>query len=102
MSTDLSGLEEGNTQGSVEEHTQGTAEEINIQESGEELPLQTSIDDVDQAKLNSLTIRENRLVSLLNSSQQIQSLRTQYEEKLLQVVNQLASLTVSSLILSHI
>lgn len=102
MSIDLSGLEEGNTQGSIEEHTQGTTEEINVQESGEELPLQTSIDDVDQAKLNSLTIRENRLVSLLNSSQQIQSLRTQYEEKLLQVVNQLASLTVSSLILSHI
>lgn len=75
--------------------------EIVSQETIDENP-QSIDDDTDQAKLKSLTYQENRLVSVLNSSQQIQSLRTQYEEKLLQVVNQLASLTVSLFILCHV
>ena len=89
-------MDDGNLQESAESINQETVDENPLHES-----TQSMEDDTDQAKLKSLTLQENRLVNVLNSSQQIQSLRTQYEEKLLQVVNQLASLTVSLFVLYH-
>ena len=97
LSIDASSVDEANLQESAESINQETIDESSLHES-----TQSMEDDTDQAKLKSLTLQENRLVSVLNSSQQIQSLRTQYEEKLLQVVNQLASLTVSLFIFYHL
>lgn len=59
----------------------------------EDCPL--IVDEVDQAKLDTLTEQETHISTLLQSKQQIQSLKEKYEEKLIQITTQLESLTVS-------
>lgn len=49
----------------------------------------------EHAHLASLAFQESRVTQLLSSRQEIESLRAQYEERLLQVATQLTQLTVS-------
>lgn len=54
------------------------------------------VDEEDKAKLESLTQQETRINTLLQSKQQMQSLKEKYESKILQIASQLELLTVRS------
>ena len=54
------------------------------------------VDEEDKAKLESLAQQETRINTLLQSKQQMQSLKEKYESKILQIASQLELLTVTS------
>lgn len=84
-SADGSGME-----GSMEEDAfDGTTEET------EEESL-LNADEEDKARLESLTAQESRITTLLQSKQQMQSLKEKYESKILQIASQLELLTVGA------
>ena len=53
-------------------------------------------DEEDKARLESLTAQESRITTLLQSKQQMQSLKEKYESKILQIASQLELLTVGA------
>lgn len=53
-------------------------------------------DEEDKARLESLTVQESRITTLLQSKQQMQSLKEKYESKILQIASQLELLTVGA------
>ena len=65
-----------------------------VESAGESAGGEEPVSEEDRAALASLAAQESRLTQLLSSRQEMQSLRAQYEERLLQVATQLATLTV--------
>ena len=68
--------------------------DANTAETEEESML--NADEEDKAKLESLTAQESRITTLLQSKQQMQSLKEKYESKILQIASQLELLTVDA------
>lgn len=81
----------------MEEGMEEDAEDVldgTTEETEEESLL--NADEEDKARLESLTAQESRITTLLQSKQQMQSLKEKYESKILQIASQLELLTVGA------
>lgn len=85
-------MEEG-TEASVEEGIEGAFNGTTAETEEESL---LNADEEDKARLESLTAQESRITTLLQSKQQMQSLKEKYESKILQIASQLELLTVGA------
>ena len=81
-------MEEG-----MEEDTEGAFDGTTAETEEESL---LNADEEDKARLESLTAQESRITTLLQSKQQMQSLKEKYESKILQIASQLELLTVGA------
>ena len=81
-------MEEG-----MEEDAEGVLDGTTAETEEESL---LNADEEDKARLESLTAQESRITTLLQSKQQMQSLKEKYESKILQIASQLELLTVDA------
>lgn len=81
-------MEEG-----MEEDAEGVLDGTTAETEEESL---LNADEEDKARLESLTAQESRITTLLQSKQQMQSLKEKYESKILQIASQLELLTVGA------
>lgn len=78
---------------SMEEDAEGVLDGTTAETEEESL---LNADEEDKARLESLTAQESRITTLLQSKQQMQSLKEKYESKILQIASQLELLTVGA------
>ena len=81
-------MEEG-----MEEDAEGVLDGTTAETEEESL---LNADEEDKARLESLTAQESRITTLLQSKQQMKSLKEKYESKILQIASQLELLTVGA------
>lgn len=91
-SADGSGMEASMEEG-MEEDAEGVLDGTTAETEEESL---LNADEEDKARLESLTAQESRITTLLQSKQQMQSLKEKYESKILQIASQLELLTVGA------
>ena len=91
-SADGSGME-GSMEEGMEEDAEGVLDGTTAETEEESL---LNADEEDKARLESLTAQESRITTLLQSKQQMQSLKEKYESKILQIASQLELLTVGA------
>lgn len=77
----------------MEEDAEGVLDGTTAETEEESL---LNADEEDKARLESLTAQESRITTLLQSKQQMQSLKEKYESKILQIASQLELLTVGA------